>query len=639
MAQDGFAAYDSTISQPVLVHSVVLCFLADSPMHAEVTNTPNPGQSNHPCRMCTLLVEHKSMVKSKSHIQNYLQVDDFGHKRPTPLRDWAVTIKRLHALYDIAMLKNITQFKTQSTSWGVRDAINTRFVIESRSNTALKDMMEALDLNYPNCLYNPFLTLEGFDGVLDTPVEILHVVLLGVVKYLARDNISKLKEKEKSILIGRLDSLNCLSMNFDWIKGNYLIKHIKSLVGRLFKVILQSAPFVLLDLLSPKRQEIWLALCKMCAFIFQTRIANMDIYLDQLTLHIHWFMRLIIESNAQWVNKAKLHMLLHLPQSIRRFGPASLFSTEKFESYNGVLRKASVHSNRLSSSRDLAVTFANYSGLKFLVSGGVLYNEQTGSTSTASSEVRQVFAGNPLLQRAMGYNYKLDDSVSYPLDLKIKIPKEDTLPAPIEFDEPVHPQMALVAQLLLSKHEVLHPGFEQESKPLVGMIKSIWVKKTTGAKIYYVRVQGFETTEVDNHYQMRSIVRTPYHAVVHTKFILGTINVQHNCRKFDCPVVCSQGAQMEHQDTRLTRPEVKHCDDIYYIINAASLSNPDLHQLVSRLAMEPTQPGEWVECVRAGFAVWSKGTDEIIDEDTEDEDDVFAPAVTPSVTSVIGPMN
>jgi hypothetical protein len=64
------------------------------------------------------------------------------------------------------------------------------------------------------------------------------------------------------------------------------------------------------------------------------------------------------------------------------------------------------------------------------------------------------------------------------------------------------------------------PKFEQESKPLVGMIKSIWVKKTTGANIYYVRVQGFETTEVDNHYQMRSIVRTPYHAVVHTKVCL-----------------------------------------------------------------------------------------------------------------------
>ncbi|PLW08809.1 hypothetical protein PCASD_22471, partial [Puccinia coronata f. sp. avenae] len=276
MAQDGFAAYDCTISQPVLVHSVVLCFLADSPMHAEVTNTPNPGQSNHPCRMCTLSVERKSMVKSKTYIQKYLQVDEFG--------------------------------------------------LHSQSSKGL----------------------GRFDGVLDTPVEILHVVLLGVVKYLARDDIGKLKEKEKAILIGRLDSLNCLSMNINSIKAKYLIKHIKSLVGRHFKVILQSAPFVLLDLLSSKRWEIWLALCKMCVLIFQTRISKMDSYINELTLHINQFICLIIKSNAHWVKKAKLHMLLHLPQSIRRFGPASLFSTEKFESYNGVLQKASIHSNRLS---------------------------------------------------------------------------------------------------------------------------------------------------------------------------------------------------------------------------------------------------------------------------------------------------
>jgi hypothetical protein len=73
---------------------------------------------------------------------------------------------------------------------------------------------------------------------LDTPVEILHVVLLGVVKYLARENIGKLKEKQKSLLIGQLNSLNCLSMNIDGIKPDHLIKHIKSLVGRHFKVIL-----------------------------------------------------------------------------------------------------------------------------------------------------------------------------------------------------------------------------------------------------------------------------------------------------------------------------------------------------------------------------------------------------------------
>jgi hypothetical protein len=296
----------------------------------------------------------------------------------------------------------------------------------------------------------------GFDGVLDTPVEILHVVLLGVVKYLARDDIAKLKEKDKAILIGRLNSLNRSSLNIDSIKADYLIKHIKSLVGRHFKIIIQSAPFVLLDLLSPERREIWIALCKMCALIFQTRISNMDTYLEELTLHIHRFLRLIIQSNVQWVNKPKLHMLLHLPESIRRFGPASLFSTEKFEFYNGMLQKASVHSNRLSPSRDIAVTFANYSGLKFLVSGGFIYDKQTGSISTASSEVQQVFAGNPLIQRAMGYDSKANNRISYPLDLNIKLTKADAKPLPQQFDaDRNHPLLAQVARIMVSKHEML----------------------------------------------------------------------------------------------------------------------------------------------------------------------------------------
>ncbi|KAA1082636.1 hypothetical protein PGT21_009069 [Puccinia graminis f. sp. tritici] len=43
LATVGFEAYDHSISQVVLVTSTVLCFVADSPMHAEITNTPNPG--------------------------------------------------------------------------------------------------------------------------------------------------------------------------------------------------------------------------------------------------------------------------------------------------------------------------------------------------------------------------------------------------------------------------------------------------------------------------------------------------------------------------------------------------------------------------------------------------------------------
>jgi hypothetical protein len=51
--------------------------------------------------------------------------------------------------------------------------------------------------------------------------------------------------------------------------------------------------------------------------------------------------------------------------------------------------------------------------------------------------------------------------------------------------------------------------------------------------------------------------------------------------------------------------------------------------------MQQTQPDDWVECVRGGLAVWSNGADELIDKDTEDEDDGFdlaLPEIAPSAS-------
>lgn len=56
--------------------------------------------------------------------------------------------------------------------------------------------------------------------------------------------------------------------------------------------------------------------------------------------------------------KPKFHFLVHLTSYIRRFGPALLFSTERFESFNGVFRAASMFSNRHSPSRDIAMKLA-----------------------------------------------------------------------------------------------------------------------------------------------------------------------------------------------------------------------------------------------------------------------------------------
>ncbi|KAA1132169.1 hypothetical protein PGTUg99_001384 [Puccinia graminis f. sp. tritici] len=59
MAAEGYPAYDCTINEEVLVVSTILSFLGDSPMHAEITSTPIPGNSLHPCRACPLSSGHQ----------------------------------------------------------------------------------------------------------------------------------------------------------------------------------------------------------------------------------------------------------------------------------------------------------------------------------------------------------------------------------------------------------------------------------------------------------------------------------------------------------------------------------------------------------------------------------------------------
>lgn len=75
---------------------------------------------------------------------------------------------------------------------------------------------------------------------------------------------------------------------------------------------------------------------------------------------------------TRWFNKPKFHILLHLPQHVRRFGPAILFATEGFESFNAVIRAKSVHSNRQAPSRDIAHAFAQGSRIRHFLSGGLI---------------------------------------------------------------------------------------------------------------------------------------------------------------------------------------------------------------------------------------------------------------------------
>lgn len=109
---------------------------------------------------------------------------------------------------------------------------------------------------------NPFLALGfifvvidhsrplGLDPHFDTPVEILHVILLGFVKYFWRDAIVRQNAEQKALLVTQLGSLDVTGLGCSKLVGQTLVQYAGSLTGRDFHAIAQVAPFVLYDLVD-----------------------------------------------------------------------------------------------------------------------------------------------------------------------------------------------------------------------------------------------------------------------------------------------------------------------------------------------------------------------------------------------------
>ncbi|KAL1698475.1 hypothetical protein EV121DRAFT_297146 [Schizophyllum commune] len=102
------------------------------------------------------------------------------------------------------------------------------------------------------------------------------------------------------------------------------------------------------------------------------RIDNLEIYLKRLQGAIDHFLNCTAKWTPRWFNKPKYHLLLHLVEHVRLFGPSVLFATEVFESYNAVIRAWSIFSNRLLPLWDIALVAAGACQVCHLLCGGEL---------------------------------------------------------------------------------------------------------------------------------------------------------------------------------------------------------------------------------------------------------------------------
>ncbi|KAK7032978.1 hypothetical protein R3P38DRAFT_3313080 [Favolaschia claudopus] len=335
----------------------------------------------------------ESMGEMVERVKSFMKV---GRLRRKP-----ETTEKLRSFFTEASTKLDTKTKVKKlrTENGLKDTFQLVFIeklfASYHKKRGAQNKQAALDAalaNLPKETTSPVWRIRGLDPHQDTPVEILHVILLGFIKYLWRDLIAQLKGKDekKELLITRLNSLDVTGLGISPLAGKTLVQYSGSLTGRDFRAIAQVAPFVLYDLVSAECFETWQALSKLVPLIWQPEIEDIEQYLALLTKEIDNFLACAAKWTTRWFNKPKFHILLHLPAHIRRFGPAILFATEAFESFNAVIRAKSVHSNRHAPSRDIAHAFAQGNRIRHLLSGGLFVLNST--TATAASENEETSA-------------------------------------------------------------------------------------------------------------------------------------------------------------------------------------------------------------------------------------------------------
>ena len=118
----------------------------------------------------------------------------------------------------------------------------------------------------------------------DTPTEILHTVLLGVVKYYWAQTIWYLKTHSKSIAVFqlRLASADWKGLNAPSTNAEYICQYNGGLIGKHFKSLAQVMPFLIYDLVPQDVMRAWNIIGTLLVLLWHTKIDDLEVYLVSL---------------------------------------------------------------------------------------------------------------------------------------------------------------------------------------------------------------------------------------------------------------------------------------------------------------------------------------------------------------------
>ncbi|KAJ7770349.1 hypothetical protein B0H14DRAFT_2402407 [Mycena olivaceomarginata] len=531
------------------------------------------------------------------------------------------------------------------TSYRFLDKYQTHFIEQlfdsyknKRGVAAKQAALDAKKAELPKVTISPVWRIKGLDPHQDTPVEILHVVLLGFVKYLWRDVVQlqlNKKDEKKELLATRLSSLDVSGLGISPLAGRTLVRYSGSLTGRDFRAISQVAPFVLYDLVSDDCFKTWQALSKIVPLIWQPEIDDIESHIALLTKEIEHFLLCAARWTNRWFNKPKFHIFVHLPAHIRRFGPAILFATEAFESFNAIIRAKSVHSNRHAPSRDIAYAFAQGNRIRHLISGGLFMlrtqlpqnpvpasktpaptatPEHNTPASTANTPATPVPPTAPTMilsipiQQSRKHNWTTVGPGPQSLTATrstvtsyLGLDQKKAVAGAVFIFRPGLPKPGLFQtnqSLSLYNGDICVPGgfvivrdSQTVGQTFVARVEEI-IQQVGSLAIFSsqpdgVLLQRAFIDRVRTRYGMPSIQLSNQWSMHNAKDLLCTVNVQHNCIDNKCGPTGARTVFQERFKTNQTRAEIVHTRNVQDIVLNTAQMRDAVHLQMFRVQSEP----------------------------------------------------
>ncbi|ESK89669.1 hypothetical protein Moror_8587 [Moniliophthora roreri MCA 2997] len=287
----------------------------------------------------------------------------------------------------------------------------------------------------------------------------------------------------------------------------------------------------------------------------------MDQYLkDDLTVAINNFLDIWSEINPNRIlTKIKLHVLTHLPDDIRRFGPTILYSTEVFEGWNSIFCACSILSNHLAPSHDISCDLAQKERFKHIASGG--WWSDLSEYIRAGLQVIQMGSLPEVLCR-LGWANR---SVLMPGTVKLVAQKRretmtwEQLGLPSSLQNPSQSIILWHCCLYIVSHSGDKCGtgawvvFDSMNATMLGRISHILAptdvlatKSNTMAVIELFEVKSSRTHYLD----MPVITSSHSMQIVPAANIVFAFNAQHDCRELHCRMVSA--GTYERQEQLLT---------------------------------------------------------------------------------------